>query len=197
MVLEKILQVLQCECSSFGAMKGIILCLRPANERWRYNVMLSLIGWLPSQNYPCMTKSSHIAKTCFAFILRLLYHWKQKVNSLTVNSFVITNTWLLISHNVPYWCLTAHFPELANGPGGEPHNGDSSLHVSHLGSPINPQSRKKVRSAKYYWQQQKYQSRQTSDISCIKSHNLNVSRHALQLSLPNPLKSGVKSRMKM
>ena len=38
---------------------------------------------------------------------------------------------------------------------------------------------------------------QTSNISRIKSQNLNVSRLVLQLSLPNPLKPGVKSRMKM
>ena len=39
--------------------------------------------------------------------------------------------------------------------------------------------------------------RKTSRISRIKSHNLNVSRLILQLSLPNPLKPGVKSSMKM
>ena len=37
---------------------------------------------------------------------------------------------------------------------------------------------------------------QTSDMSSTKPHNLNVSRLVLQLSLPNPLKSGVKSGMK-
>ena len=35
------------------AVAGIILCMRPANERWSYNVMLSLIGWGHSQNDPC------------------------------------------------------------------------------------------------------------------------------------------------
>ena len=39
--------------------------------------------------------------------------------------------------------------------------------------------------------------RQTSNISRTKSQNLNVSRLVLQLSLPNPLKPGIKSRMKM
>ena len=38
---------------------------------------------------------------------------------------------------------------------------------------------------------------QTSNISHTKSQNLNVSHLIWQLSLPNPLKSGVKSRMKM
>ena len=36
-----------------------------------------------------------------------------------------------------------------------------------------------------------------SDISCTKSQNLNVSHLVLQLSLPNPFKPGVNSRMKM
>ena len=39
--------------------------------------------------------------------------------------------------------------------------------------------------------------RQTSNISRTKSQTLNVSCLVLQLSLPNPLKPGVKSRMKM
>ena len=39
--------------------------------------------------------------------------------------------------------------------------------------------------------------RKTSSISRTKSHNLNVSNLVLQLSLFNPLKPGVKSRMKM
>ena len=39
--------------------------------------------------------------------------------------------------------------------------------------------------------------RKTSNISNTKSQNLNVSRLVLPLSFPNPLKAGVKSRMKM
>ena len=39
--------------------------------------------------------------------------------------------------------------------------------------------------------------RQTSDISRTKSQNLNVSRLVLQLSLPNTLNPGVKSKMKI
>ena len=35
-------------CSS-----GIILCVHPANERRRYNVTSSLIGWAHTQNTPC------------------------------------------------------------------------------------------------------------------------------------------------
>ena len=39
--------------------------------------------------------------------------------------------------------------------------------------------------------------RQFSNIRCTQSQNINVSRLVLQLSLPNPLKPGVKVRMKM
>ena len=44
---------------------------------------------------------------------------------------------------------------------------------------------------------QLYQYRKISNIRRTKSPNLNVSRLFLQLSLPNPMKPGVKSRMKM
>ena len=44
-------------------------------------------------------------------------------------------------------------------------------------------------------QQRKY--RQMSNISRTKVQNLNVSRFVVQLYLPNPLKPGVESRMKM
>ena len=42
-----------------------------------------------------------------------------------------------------------------------------------------------------------YCYRQTSNIDCTISQNLNVFLLVLQLALPNPLKPGVKSRMKM
>ena len=35
-------------------MSGIILYMRPANERRRYIVTSSLIGWMHTQNDPCM-----------------------------------------------------------------------------------------------------------------------------------------------
>ena len=36
---------------------GIIICMRPANERRRYNVTSPLIGWAHSQNNPCDSHS--------------------------------------------------------------------------------------------------------------------------------------------
>ena len=38
---------------SLSAISGIILCMCPANERWRYTVKPSLIGWAHPQNDPC------------------------------------------------------------------------------------------------------------------------------------------------
>ena len=35
-------------------MAGIILYMRPTNERWRYNVTSSLIGWAHSEIDPCI-----------------------------------------------------------------------------------------------------------------------------------------------
>ena len=37
---------------NFNAHSGIIMCMRPANERWRYIVTPSLIGWAHIQNDP-------------------------------------------------------------------------------------------------------------------------------------------------
>ena len=36
---------------------GIILCMRPANERRRYIVTSSLIGWAHTQNDPSLSKT--------------------------------------------------------------------------------------------------------------------------------------------
>ena len=51
--------------------------------------------------------------------------------------------------------------------------------------------------AKIYTEFRYEYCRQTFNISRTKSQNSNVSRLVLLLSLPNPLKQGVKSRMKM
>ena len=39
---------------------GILLCMRPANERWRHNVMSSLTGWVHTQNDPWILQWSRI-----------------------------------------------------------------------------------------------------------------------------------------
>ena len=50
---------------------GIILCMCPANEWWHYNVTLSLIGWVHTQNDPCFCYRSY--QSPFAAIL-VVYH---------------------------------------------------------------------------------------------------------------------------
>ena len=42
-----------------GSWPGIILCMRPVNERRRYSVMPSLIDWAHTQNNACMTKPKY------------------------------------------------------------------------------------------------------------------------------------------
>ena len=42
-----------CLCHLPGMGSGIILCMHPANERRRYDVTSSLIGWVHTQNDPC------------------------------------------------------------------------------------------------------------------------------------------------
>ena len=41
------------EISSNNIVAGIVLWMRPANERWRYTVTPSFIGWAHTQNDPC------------------------------------------------------------------------------------------------------------------------------------------------
>ena len=45
---------LKCRNKSRQSFPGIILCVRPANERRRYIVTPSLIGWAHTQNDPCI-----------------------------------------------------------------------------------------------------------------------------------------------
>ena len=44
---------LNMSCKITTTKTGIILCIRPANMRWRYIVTSSLIGWAHTQNDPC------------------------------------------------------------------------------------------------------------------------------------------------
>ena len=39
-------------CYNRASIQGPFLCMRPANERRRYNVMSSPIGWAPAQIAP-------------------------------------------------------------------------------------------------------------------------------------------------
>ena len=50
--------------------KGTILCMYPANERWRYIVTPSHIGWVHTQNDPCM-------KNAFTFYTVPSLKWQE------------------------------------------------------------------------------------------------------------------------
>ena len=43
------------EVADINTKPRMILCMRPANERWCYIVMPSLIGWAHTQNHSCET----------------------------------------------------------------------------------------------------------------------------------------------
>ena len=68
---------------------GIILCMLPSNGRWCYNVALSLIGWVHTQNDPCSlfpesppgtkgAKTQHFILFHWFFLLHITfeYIWK-------------------------------------------------------------------------------------------------------------------------
>ena len=84
---------------------GIILCMRPANERQSYNVTLSPIGWAHAQNDPCPHKYNNVMlhitrqKTCQFLVAVLgplclhLQHQLLPRNSLG-NSFYCSINWV-------------------------------------------------------------------------------------------------------
>ena len=51
--IDIVLLLYFCFHSKKVILSGIILWMHPANERWRYNVTSSLIGWALTQNDPC------------------------------------------------------------------------------------------------------------------------------------------------
>ena len=58
---------------------GIILCMCPANERRRYNVTSSLIGWVHVQNDPCFLEEG--------FLLPVPSHCFEMIKSPNIFSF--------------------------------------------------------------------------------------------------------------
>ena len=84
-------------CTSAYTIAGLILDLRPANERWCYFVMMSFIGWAQALNQPCILSwicckhaitcqgsvslqrrdnvTSLLANGSAAFIWKLHCHW--------------------------------------------------------------------------------------------------------------------------
>ena len=74
---------LDCTPSLLCCNTGIILCMCPANERWRYSVTPSLTGWAHTQN--------DILRTSFIQNYDVLN--RQKTNTLCVSDLDIVNQW--------------------------------------------------------------------------------------------------------
>ena len=53
-----LVQIMAWQQAGNRPLSGIILCMHPANERRRYNVTSPLIGWLHTQNNPCIILTS-------------------------------------------------------------------------------------------------------------------------------------------
>ena len=74
-----------------GQYWSIILCMRPANERWCYIVRSSPIAWMHSQNYPSI------------LFLNIL----MKTKALNQLNDISANACLLVSpgHQQPWYCI--------------------------------------------------------------------------------------------
>ena len=68
---------------------GVILCMRPANERRRYNVTSSLIDWVHAQNDPCKRVDSSGAGQ-LGPVKDLFYHARLVPNHQDGNSVFVT-----------------------------------------------------------------------------------------------------------
>ena len=85
-----------------------------------------------------------------------------------------------------------NYDHISQGPMNQ--NNITHPRTSSLSPPQEPSNVWKLLCGTFGNQDRKYC--QATNIKCTKSENLNVSRLILQLSLPIPLKPGVKSRMK-
>ena len=71
---------------------GIILCMCPANERGRYSVTPSLIGWAHTQNDPCTSS-----------------WWKRSLNPSGTEIRILWETWSILWLLMPrLLALTSH-----------------------------------------------------------------------------------------
>ena len=179
--------------------------MRPANERQRYIVTLPLIDWAHTQNDPCNWHIEPWTKWmpfCIYGVFKYIYFME---NYKTMNEIEFLNKislkffwriWLTkqltLVEGLRLW-LGAIKHQAITWPCVEL---QPWHHMASLGY-------KKSNFALVFGEARKRYIRtnwkkycQTSNISHTKSPNLNVCL-ILQLSLPNPLKPGVKLRMKM
>ena len=73
-----------------STISGIILCMRPANERWLYNVTSPLIGWVPTKNAPCYICIVCSADKLFVSSPGVDMAWTQEVLS-PINCLLVAN----------------------------------------------------------------------------------------------------------
>ena len=99
---------------------GLILDLHPANERRRYKVTPSLIGWTQTQNQPCILRSElsdstnldqpQFVVTVSNWFLIKVEPWAFAIWALEQDQFHLTQTsWIKPGdHTMSADCETAH-----------------------------------------------------------------------------------------
>ena len=73
---------------------GIILCIHPANQRRRYSVISSPIGWAHTQNEPCFSYKENGGETismawCKTEVSPLLMHWSLEVQQSCTKPLIL------------------------------------------------------------------------------------------------------------
>ena len=182
--------------SQRNCISGIILCMCPANERCHDTVKSSLIGWAHTQNDPCISQGHPLIMQWWLSYLRCCRHLSFWYKG---NTPALTHHWRTKAET--QWPRRRHFQ--VHFLEWKLLNFDSNFSEINNGS--ISYNRLKYRFRQWFGTQKgdkllsekKIAYCQTSNISHTKSQNSNVSHLILQLSLSNPLKPGVKSRMKM
>ena len=127
--------------------------------------------------------------------LPFVYIWTHVLRRFFYNKFMMTSQWHCYTHDhhTMHWFSTIYG---SRPPDVELHLPNQTCIKNHS-CYKNLVKSKRYRVLSYLQASDVLMYRQTSNISCTKSQNLNVSHLVLQLSLANPLKPCVKSRMKM
>ena len=92
-----LVQIMAWQQAGNRPLSEIILCLRPANERRRYNVTSPLIGWAHTQNDPCIILTSDGVATD-----GYLHH------SASMSFIIKINSWLHKPYPFQYGMLQGH-----------------------------------------------------------------------------------------
>ena len=83
--------------------KWIILCMYPANERWRYIVTSSLIGWVHTQNDPI----NSLPVQSIAYSLFMSCVWQAICSPFICSCILYGNSWKW--HAYYPLCILAHY----------------------------------------------------------------------------------------